>query len=196
MVLMELKFRQSKHERCVCYFWRDKTVIIALYVVDHFILSNNEQKALKVKRTLMNEFEMVDLGMNISYAEETGSISLDQKHYIKQLLDKFEVSDVRPAKTPMEKNLNLEVGDEGNLPDVPYQSLIGCLMYIAINTRPDICYKVGCLSQFNICYTIEHYKYAKRVLKYLKGTCDRSLVFHPKMTILLDLWMQTGVVVQ
>jgi hypothetical protein len=169
---MELKFRQSKHEPCVYYFWRDKTVVnIALYVDDHFILSNNEQKALEVKRTLMNELEMVDLGkarlclgMNISYDEETGSISLDQKHYIKQLLDKFEVSDARPAKTPMEKNLKLEVCDKGNLPDVLYQNLIGCLMYIAISTRPDICYMVGCLSQFNTCYTIEHYKYAKRVL--------------------------------
>jgi hypothetical protein len=186
-VLIGLKFRQSKHETCVYYFWRDKTVvIIALYVDDHFILSNDEQKTLEIKRALMSEFEMVDLGktrlclgMNISY-DETGSISLDQKHYIKQLLDKFEMYDAKPAKTPLEKNSKLEEGDKENLPDVPYQSLIGCVMYIAISTRPDVCYTVGCLSQFNTCYTIVHYKYTKRVLRYLKGTCDRSLVFSPK----------------
>lgn len=61
--------------------------------------------------------------------------------------------------------------------DFPYQSLIGCLMYIAINTRPDIAHATRFLSQFNSWYSEEHVKSAKRVLRYLKGTINECLFF-------------------
>ncbi|KAG5872373.1 hypothetical protein JTB14_018025 [Gonioctena quinquepunctata] len=59
----------------------------------------------------------------------------------------------------------------------PYQSLIGSPMYLAVSTRPDIAYRVGMLSQFNKNYGAQHWKAAKRVLRYLKGTADSSLIF-------------------
>jgi hypothetical protein len=58
------------------------------------------------------------------------------------------------------------------LPNVPYQSLIGCLMYIAVTIHPDIAHVTGVLSQFDSCYTEEHWKHAEHVLRYLKGTID------------------------
>lgn len=57
----------------------------------------------------------------------------------------------------------------------PYQRLIGSLMYLAVSTRPDIAYAVNFLSQFNTNYDIEHWKAAKRILRYLKGTIDYGL---------------------
>ena len=57
-------------------------------------------------------------------------------------------------------------------PDVPYQELIGSLMYLAMWTRPDIAYPVSILSQFNTNYTWEHWHAAKRILRYLKGTIN------------------------
>src|SRR5436190_329827 len=50
-------------------------------------------------------------------------------------------------------------------------------MYIAVNTRPDIAYATSFLSQFNTCYTLAHWQAAKRILRYLKGTIDVSLIF-------------------
>lgn len=43
-------------------------------------------------------------------------------------------------------------------------------MYPAVLTRPDIAYSVSYLSQFNNCHGDTHWKYAKRVFRYLKGT--------------------------
>ncbi|XP_068993260.1 uncharacterized protein [Neodiprion pinetum] len=57
----------------------------------------------------------------------------------------------------------------------PYQSLIGALLYLAITTGPDIAYAVNFLSQFNTNYNVDHWKAAKRVLRYLKGTIDYGL---------------------
>ena len=101
---------------------------------------------------------------------------LDQSHYIKDLLVRFNLVrfnlvDAKPCKTPMEVNeLIINKGDY--LPNKPYQSLVGSLLYIANCTRPDIAHAVGVLSQFNSCYTQEHFVKAKRVLRYLKGSMD------------------------
>ena len=62
--------------------------------------------------------------------------------------------------------------DPENVPDsaLPYQNLIGSLMYLSVSTRPDITYAVSALSQFNVNYSQEHRVAAKRVLRYLRGT--------------------------
>ena len=59
----------------------------------------------------------------------------------------------------------------------PYRELIGSLMYLAIGTRPDIAFAVNYLSQFNTCYTREHWIAGKRILRYLKGTLDSGITF-------------------
>lgn len=61
--------------------------------------------------------------------------------------------------------------------DLPYQNLIGSLMYLAVSTRPDIAHAVSVLSQFNACYGKQHWAAAKRVLRYLKGTQNWGLYF-------------------
>ncbi|XP_033212120.1 secreted RxLR effector protein 161-like [Belonocnema kinseyi] len=63
---------------------------------------------------------------------------------------------------------------------VPYQSLIGFLMYLAFSTRPDIAYAVSSLSQFNQNPGKAYWLSAKRVLRYLKGTRNCGLNFRRK----------------
>jgi hypothetical protein len=48
-------------------------------------------------------------------------------------------------------------------------------MWLAVATRPDITYTVGCLSSFIDCYRPEHWEAAIRVLHYLKGTRTHTL---------------------
>lgn len=102
-------------------------------------------------------------------------IRLSQEKYIDQLLQKFNMNECKSAKTPLESKLDFSV--ESKKSDVPYQQLIGCLMYLAVLTRPDIAFSVSYLSQFNNCFNDSHWKYAKRVLRYLVGTKGYSLLF-------------------
>ena len=60
----------------------------------------------------------------------------------------------------------------------PYRELIGCLLYLSVNTRPDLAYTVSYLSQFNSCFTKEHFTLAKRVLNYLQGTRKLGLEYN------------------
>lgn len=50
-------------------------------------------------------------------------------------------------------------------------------MYLAVCSRPDIAHAVGVLSQFNNCYTEEHWVSAKCIFKYLKGTLNYHLEY-------------------
>ncbi|KMQ86503.1 retrovirus-related pol polyprotein from transposon tnt 1-94 [Lasius niger] len=62
-------------------------------------------------------------------------------------------------------------------------------MYLSVCTRPDISFAVSYLSQFNDCYGETHWKAAKHVLRYLKGTESTGLNFpkrHGPLTTYVD----------
>jgi len=52
-----------------------------------------------------------------------------------------------------------------------FKKIIGCLMYLTA-TRPDILNAVSILSRFMHCASELHFKAAKRVIRYVKGTCN------------------------
>ena len=58
-----------------------------------------------------------------------------------------------------------------------YASVVGSLMYAMLCTRPDICYAVRVVSQFQSNPSLEHWIAVKHVLKYLRRTRDYMLVY-------------------
>lgn len=177
---------KSEYEPCV-FIKRTKIglIIVGLYVDDIFLLSSDEVTKETIKRELMGEFEMTDLGqlkyflgVNCCIGEDN-TLTLDQTHYISEILSKFCMVDCKPVATPLEKGKNAETEGAGEplSSEVPYQSLIGHLMYLAVVTRPDIAFAVSHLSQFNKAPTRQNWSDAKRVVRYLKGTLNLKLKF-------------------
>jgi hypothetical protein len=80
-----------------------------------------------------------------------------------------------PWETPLDVN-NRFVSDE-NVANLPYQLVIGCLMYLRVCILSVIALVTSYLSQFNLNHTAEHWHAVKSVLRYLKGTKDTSLVY-------------------
>lgn len=179
-VLLDMHYQRSKYEPCIYTKKQNNLItIIALYVDDFFVFSNNVDETDHLKKELGSKFKLKDLGrikeclgMQVHYDVEGKVITLSQKNYINLLLKKFNMLDTKTFKTPMEVKLNLDNNETSDSirAQYPYQKLIGCLMYLSILTRPDISYSVSYLSQFNNSYNETHWKYAKRVLKYLKAT--------------------------
>lgn len=182
-VLCKLNFQQSKIEPCIFFRNSDKSVImVALYVDDFFVFYNNFDEARLLKDELSRHFHVKDLGqishilgMKVQRNRENGELRLSQDQYIQKILDKFQMSDCKTVGTPLEQNCNNFAG--GELYDVPFQQLIGSIMYLSVCTRPDITFAVSYLSQFNICHTKDHWMAAKRVLKYLKGTKSIGILY-------------------
>uniref|UniRef100_A0A0A9XU65 Copia protein n=2 Tax=Lygus hesperus TaxID=30085 RepID=A0A0A9XU65_LYGHE len=119
--------------------------------------------------------------MNIIRNRDKGELYIDQSDYILQVLKKFRMDDAKPVKTPMEVDVKpLIVEDKEKQPfskTVPYQEVIGCLLYLSQISRPDIIYAVNTLSRFNKNFQSQHWHAAKRVLRYLKGSVNMRLCY-------------------
>ncbi|XP_020963800.1 uncharacterized protein LOC110265244 [Arachis ipaensis] len=103
-------------------------------------------------------------------------IHIYQRKYVMYLLKDFGYLDCKPLSTPLiiVKKLSKESGTI--LTDnTTYRQLIRRL-YLT-NTRPDISYVVGCLSQLLDCAITSHLHAAFRVLRYLKGKPATGLFF-------------------
>jgi hypothetical protein len=83
----------------------------------------------------------------------------------------------KPTDTPIVQNHKL-----GEYPDqVPtykerYQRLVGKLIYLS-HTRPDIAYAVSMVSQFMHCPSEDHMDAVIRILRYLKSSPGKGLMF-------------------
>lgn len=181
--MLGLGFKQSKIEPCLYQkqLEGNATLVVVIYVDDIFVFGNSVVEKQKLKTALLKKFKVKDLGaarhvLGMRLRRGKDVIYLDQEQFIVNVLSDFNMTDAKPVTTPMEVGIKLERAVNSNC-TLPYQSLIGCLNYLSVNTRPDIAHAVSVLSQFNSCYDEDHFKCAKRVLKYLKGTSSHCLSF-------------------
>ena len=85
--------------------------------------------------------------------------------------------DCKPVETPMMINHRLQVLKGGELANRrQYQLLVGKLIYLA-HTRPDIAYAVGVVNQFMHKPQTQHMEAVFRILRYLKGTPGRGVLY-------------------
>lgn len=183
-VLLDLGYNRLQSEPCI-YLKRgpENISILAVYVDDLIFIYDNEIELSYLKNGLTKYFGVKDLGelsyclgLHIARENGTNDVKVDQKRYILETLSRFNMSECKTVTTPMDVSIDLRSQTE-SAGNVPYQNLIGCLMFLAINTRPDILFAVSFLSQFNQNPMQAHWTAAKRVLQYLKGTLDYGLTF-------------------
>jgi hypothetical protein len=89
-------------------------LIIASCADDFLVIPDNERMSAKLKRELMIQFKMEDLGdvklclgIRLPKDESNSVYALDQSHYIKISVDRFNLWVDKWAETPLEINLNL-----------------------------------------------------------------------------------------
>jgi hypothetical protein len=180
------------------YIWTSETVkiVIPVFVDDLTLVSNSRHDLDRVKGRLAEVFKLKDLGetrsllgVEVQYDRLQKTLKLSQKQYVEELLDRFHMSDCRPVFTPMSPGLNLSSAMGPSTPEeiaemqnLPYLNAVGALNYLAIATRPDIAYAVGCLARFNSNPGPAHWAAVKHLLRYLKGTVDLALTFAPNNT--------------
>jgi hypothetical protein len=156
-------------------------VLLLLYVDDLLIAHNGiEGKGHEIKQLLQAKYKMCDLGPARRFLgieienEKDGGFSICQRAYIDTILKRFGLLNAKPAKTPLDPQVDLaNTCCEDKAADRKlYLSIVGSLMYAAIGSRPDIAFSVAALSRYNIQPLEMHLTAAKRVLRYLKTTSD------------------------
>ena len=61
--------------------------------------------------------------------------------------------------------------------NIPYAFAVGSLMYAQVCTRLDIGLIVGLLGRYQSDPSLDHWKAAKKVMRYLQGTKDYKLIY-------------------
>jgi transposase InsO family protein len=179
---------RSEADACV-YYMKDSsgttTALLSVYVDDLLIChQDGDRRVDKFVQKLKHRFKVRDLGRASTYLgldidqRSDGSIFLSQQRYIEEILKRFAMDNCKPVSTPLPPGIDfskLEINEKPD-PDIPYRSLTGAINYLAW-TRPDLSQAASELARFNSCYTQEHFIRAKHVLRYLRGTANRGLLF-------------------
>ncbi|XP_073967102.1 uncharacterized protein [Choristoneura fumiferana] len=181
--LKEMGLEQSLNEPCLYMRHQDgKYLFVLVFVDDVLIASDCEGRICRFKDELKKEFDLKDYGkvkyfLGIDIKKNENGITLSQEGYVKTILEKFCLSNCNSCKTPSELSdiFSSETKKDKVEEKWPYRELIGSLMYLSVATRPDITNTVVKLAQFVSNPNLSHWKAAKRVLRYLKGTANYGL---------------------
>jgi hypothetical protein len=131
------------------------------------------------------------LGIDTHYSWEDNYLSLSQERYIREMQIRFDL-DCIPLKSVSTSFAAGFKCDKSHCPstpeevdemkEIPYQNLIGSLMYAMICTWSDTAFHVGSLSKFASNPGAAHWDAARQVLKYLISTANHSLSHLPNRT--------------
>ena len=101
---------------------------------------------------------------------------LHQHPYVKKVLKCFELTDVKPTKTPLPQGYQPDAAPKDYNATAStrqkYQSVIGSLLFVMLGTHPDIAFPVIKMSQFMANPTEDHLKKEYHIVKYLSTTSD------------------------
>nr|CAN69037.1 hypothetical protein VITISV_026270 [Vitis vinifera] len=145
----------------------------------------------ETKEYLSKNFHMVDMGeanyvigIEIFRDRSRGVLGLSQKGYIDWVLERFNMQSCSSGIAPILKGDKLSKMqcprnnmEREQMKKIPYASAVGSLMYAQTCTRPDISFVVGMFGRYQSDPGFEHWKAAKKVMRYLQGTKDYMLTY-------------------
>ncbi|TXG53838.1 hypothetical protein EZV62_019094 [Acer yangbiense] len=151
--ILKINFRRCLKDCCVYYhvFEDGMIILLLLYVDDMLIACQDISRIQKLKTQLSKEFDMKDLvaaqkilGMQIRRDKIAGKIWLSQAKYIQNILERFNMNEAKLVTTPL-ADYQLSVlqcptteKELEEMSKMPYASVVGCLLYAMVCTRPDL----------------------------------------------------------
>lgn len=109
------------------------------------------------------------------------SMRITQELQIAKTLKQFDMENCKAMDTPSE-TLRLTQSDCPSTQDemtemkqLPYESLVGSILYLSLCTRPDTSFSVNQVSRFMKNPSKKHWIACKRILRYLKSTAALGL---------------------
>jgi hypothetical protein len=185
-----IKFGLTRSTSDSCIYYRrqgEEFTVVAIFVDDGLICSNEPDSLSAILTHLRTEFEMTTseanryLGLNIIRDRSHRLLFVNQNHYI---LKKFSMDTCNPKTIPADPNARMSAemtpkteNATKEMSSVPYREAIGSLMYLMVMTRPDIAFAVNQVSQYCQNPGPGHWNGVKRILAYLAGTPNHGLLF-------------------
>ena len=198
--LVERGFKQSAMDPCL--FLKDQMICV-VYVDDTIIAGPDGAKieelitSLGVRKdeqrhtfVLRDEGEVGDfLGIRI---EKKGNrrFKLSQPGLINKVIKTSNMEDCNPTRTPaLTTPLGSDQEGEDFKENWSYPTIVGMLMFLANNSRPDIAFAVHQCARFTHCPKESHAAGVKRIIRYLKGTREEGMYLEPSPLLTVDCYV-------
>ena len=116
---------------------------------------------------------------------------MTQKELIDKIIETTKMTGCNPNYTPCAQfALGSDLkGESYDQKDWNYASVVGMLLYISNNTRPDITFVVSQVAWFTAAPKQSHARAVKTIVRQLAGTCDKGIMVKPNGTYNLKTWI-------
>ncbi|KAI2492247.1 hypothetical protein MHU86_22311 [Fragilaria crotonensis] len=172
--------------------------MIVLYVDDLGIAYSNKKDLDKLFQDLTDlgleftrEGTFTDfLGIKFVKDEVANTVTLTQKGLIQKIIKATGLQDCNPNHTPaMQACLGIDPDGEPMDEFWNYRSIVGMLLYLSTNTRPDITFAVSQVARFNHSPKKSHAMAIKTIVRYLHRTADKGTIVTPTGDLSLDCYV-------
>jgi hypothetical protein len=152
--------------------------------VDDIIFGGSSHTLVsRFHKMMENEFQMsmmeeltFFLGIQVKQTKEV--IFIHQAKYMKDLMKKFSMAELKPMLTPMSTAAALDPDENGDVIDQrEYRSMINSLLYFTV-TRLDIQFTVYLCARFQASPRSSHRMTVERIFSYLKQTPEFEIWYY------------------
>jgi hypothetical protein len=196
--IKSLHFKACVLEPCLYYMmYKGERMYLTIYVDDIIILCKNIQYIEEIKLQFCQRFDMTDEGemehfLNVRVTRTSEYLLMDQSVYAASVIEKHShLVGQKSRKSPLpvdtadllraaaDKEITSE--EQEQLDNFPFRNLLGAMLYLAMNTRPDIAYAVGVLARYGnrinptVCNLMIY------LLQYVRCTINRGIRFSGSM---------------
>ena len=178
-----LGFTQSKIDSCILM---KEGMMIVVFVDDCAISYRNESDYTKLVSDLRKlKFELTEEGdfskfLGINFERKNQQIIMTQTGLIDRIAEATGLQSANPNHTPAHHEALGKDLDGPLMSDTwSYRSIVGMLLYLSTNTRPDIAFAVSQVARFSNDPKQSHATAVKVIVRYLVGTKDKGTVVTP-----------------
>jgi hypothetical protein len=128
-------------------------LIVQIYVNDIIFGGSSHTLLSGIQEMMEKEFQMsimreLTFFLSIQAKQTKQGTFVHQAKYMKDMMKKFNMAELKPVSTPMSMATLLDLDENGELTDQrEYMSMIGSLLYLTV-TRPDIQFIVCLCARF------------------------------------------------
>ena len=128
--------------------------------------------------------------LGIKFTRNGDTIELKQTGLIEKIIEATGMQDAKGKSTPAEhKTLGKDPDGKPFEEQWGYASVVGMLLYLSGNSRPDIAFAVNQAARFTHDPKDSHAVAVKRIVRYLIATKDKGLVFKPSFDWKVDCYV-------
>lgn len=179
--LVKNGFLQSLIDKCLyTQHSGGESCYLLVHVDDILLATSKESFTDKIMYKIGQDFEIKDLGEVHHYLgidvkrSSNGHFMISQSAYIDKIVEAADLKEAKISKYPVDTGYYKLEGELLPSND-DYRKLIGMLLYLSTNTRPDIAASVSILSKRVSCPRDLDLNEVRRLIRYIKGTSELKL---------------------